>query len=186
VTSKGFAIFLTGLSGSGKSTIANCLLDRLRDCGRPVILDGDIVRQFLSPDLGYSRKDRDDNIRRIGFVASLIVRCGGIAIIAAIAPYDNVRKEVRQMIEEHGEFFLVHIATPLDICEFRDPKGLYMKARSGELVQFTGVSDPYEEPTDAEIIVQTVATSPGVDARSILSFIDGYFSISANEDQEVA
>jgi sulfate adenylyltransferase len=157
----GFTVFLTGLSGSGKSTIAGALRAGLMETtGRPVtMLDGDVVRQHLSSELGFSREHRDVNVLRIGWVASEIVRHGGIAICALIAPYDQARKQVRDMIEPLGGFLLVHVATPLETCEARDAKGLYAKARAGVLPNFTGVSDPYEAPADAALTIDTGQTS---------------------------
>lgn len=150
----GFTVFLTGLSGAGKSTLAVLLADRLRALGRTVtLLDGDEVRRHLSSELGFSREHRDLNIRRIGFVAAEITRHGGIAVCAPIAPYDRARKDVRALVAPLGAFVLVHVATPLEVCERRDPKGLYRKARAGEIPSFTGISDPYEAPTDAEVVV---------------------------------
>ena len=159
---QGFTVFFTGLSGSGKSTIANVLLVKLLEMGgRPVtLLDGDIVRKHLSSELGFSREHRDLNIRRIGFVASEITKNGGIAICAPIAPFDAVRKQVRAIIQPHGGFILVHLATPLEVCEGRDRKGLYAKARAGLVKQFTGISDPYEVPADADIVLDTSELSP--------------------------
>jgi len=159
---QGFTVFFTGLSGSGKSTIANVLLVKLLEMGgRPVtLLDGDIVRKHLSSELGFSREHRDLNIRRIGFVASEITKNGGIAICAPIAPFDNVRKQVRAIIQPHGGFILVHLATPLEVCESRDRKGLYAKARAGLVKQFTGISDPYEVPADADIVLDTAELTP--------------------------
>ena len=170
---KGFTIFLTGLSGAGKSTIATLLLERLKKkTDRPVVLlDGDNVRKHLSPELGFSKEDRDLNIRRIGFVASQVTRCGGIAICAPIAPYDAVRKEIRELIETDGGFCLVHVATPLAVCEQRDPKGLYAKARAGLVQHFTGVSDPYEVPTDADIRIDTTNICREYAAQLILSHL---------------
>jgi len=158
----GFTVFLTGLSGAGKSTTATALQEALTQCGmRSVeLLDGDEVRKMGSSDLGFSRTDRDTNIRRIGHLALNTTGRGGACICAAIAPYDATRKEVRAMIEPHGGFFLVHIATPLEICESRDAKGLYAKARLGELSRFTGISDPYQVPDDADIVVDCSITSP--------------------------
>ncbi len=155
---QGKVIFFTGLSGSGKSTIAQRIEYTLETTyGRTVtMLDGDVVRTFLSSELGFSEEHRNLNIRRIGWVASEIAKHGGIAICAAIAPYDAVRKEVRKLVEKHGDFYLVHVATPIDECEKRDVKGLYAKARAGQLKQFTGVSDPYEIPLDADITIDTV------------------------------
>jgi sulfate adenylyltransferase len=152
---QGFTVLFTGLSGAGKSTIANVLLVKLLEMGgRPVtLLDGDIVRKHLSSELGFSKEHRDINIRRIGFVASEITKNGGIAICAPIAPYDRIRKEVREMVGGQGGFVLVHVATPLEICEERDRKGLYAKARAGLIKEFTGISDAYEPPDDAEVVV---------------------------------
>jgi sulfate adenylyltransferase len=154
---RGLTVFMTGYSGSGKSTVAQALAARLREIGgRSVtLLDGDLVRHHLSSELGFSREHRDLNIRRIGFVAAEITRAGGIAICAPIAPYDGVRRDVRHMVEDAGGFVLVHISTPLEVCEARDRKGLYAKARAGIIGEFTGISDPYEEPTDAELTIDT-------------------------------
>ena len=159
---QGFTVFFTGLPSSGKSTLANVLMVKLLEMGgRPVtLLDGDIVRTNLSSELGFSKEHRDINIRRIGFVASEITKNGGIAICAPIAPYDNVRQEVRHMIENGGGFILVHVSTPLDVCEQRDRKGLYAKARAGVVKEFTGISDPYEVPEDADLTIDTTSNSP--------------------------
>ncbi len=171
---QGFTVFFTGLSGAGKSTIASALLSRLMEMGgRPVtLLDGDIVRKHLSSELGFSKKDRDINIRRIGFVASEITKNGGIAICAPIAPYDSVRKEVRAAIEPHGGFILVHADAPLEVCEQRDRKGLYAKARAGLIPSFTGVSDPYEPPADADLVVKTAETSPEEAAQAVILHLE--------------
>ncbi len=172
-SAQGFTVFFTGLSGSGKSTIANALLVKmLEKGGRPVtLLDGDLVRKHLSSELGFSKEHRDINIRRIGYVASEITKNGGIAICAPIAPYDSIRKEVRQMIEPLGGFILVHVATSLEECEKRDRKGLYAKARAGILKQFTGISDPYEEPNDASIVLHTNGT-PEEAADEVLAYLE--------------
>jgi sulfate adenylyltransferase len=156
---RGLVLFLTGLSGSGKSTIARDLGDILTERGdRQVsLLDGDMVRQLLSAGLSFSRADRDLNIARIGYVAAEVARHGGIAICAPIAPFAAARARVRQMVSEVGDFFLIHVATPVEVCEARDRKGLYAKARAGIIGQFTGISDPYEEPADAELVVDTAA-----------------------------
>jgi sulfate adenylyltransferase len=171
---QGVTIFLTGLSGSGKSTIANVLMTKFLEMGgRPVtLLDGDIVRKHLSSELGFSKEHRDINIRRIGFVASEITKNGGIALCAPIAPYDAVRKQVRQMIEAVGGFVLVHVATPIEICEQRDRKGLYAKARAGIVKEFTGISDPYELPTDAEVVVNAADVSPEEAAQDIILHLE--------------
>jgi sulfate adenylyltransferase len=171
---QGFSVLFTGLSGSGKSTIANALMSKFLEMGgRPVtLLDGDLVRKHLSSELGFSKEHRDINIRRIGYVASEITKNGGIAICAPIAPYDAVRKEVRSMIEPLGGFILVHVATPVEICEQRDRKGLYAKARAGIIPEFTGVSDPYEEPVDAEVVIETENTSPEEAAQQVLLHLE--------------
>ncbi|HEX6221259.1 MAG TPA: bifunctional sulfate adenylyltransferase/adenylylsulfate kinase [Acidimicrobiia bacterium] len=171
---QGFTVFFTGLSGSGKSTIANAFLVKLLEMGgRPVtLLDGDIVRKNLSSELGFSREHRDLNILRIGFVASEITKNGGIAICAPIAPYDSTRKAVREIIEPGGGFVLVHVATPLEVCEERDRKGLYAKARAGLIEEFTGISDPYEEPADAELVIDTTDTQPDEAANQIILYLE--------------
>jgi sulfate adenylyltransferase len=180
---QGFTVFFTGLSGSGKSTIANALLVKFLEIGgRPVtLLDGDLVRKNLSSELGFSKEHRDINIRRIGFVASEISKNGGIAICAPIAPYDSVRKEVRAMVEQGGGFVLVHIATPLEVCEARDRKGLYAKAHAGIVKEFTGISDPYEEPQDAELVIDTSELSPDEAAQQIILHLEreGYIGAEA-------
>ncbi|GAA0940392.1 adenylyl-sulfate kinase [Nonomuraea longicatena] len=155
---RGLVVFFTGLSGSGKSTIARGLRDALlEDGGRTITyLDGDMVRQLLSKGLTFSKEDRDLNIRRIGFVAAEAARHGGLAICAPIAPYEHTRAEVRAMVEGVGaDFLLVHVATPLAECERRDRKGLYAKARAGLIPAFTGVTDPYEDPDDADLVIDT-------------------------------
>ena len=154
---QGFTVFFTGLSGSGKSTIANALMVKLMELGgRPVtLLDGDIVRKNLSSELGFSKEHRDLNIRRIGYVASEITKNGGIAICAPIAPYSKTRRAVREEIEAFGTFVEVHVSTALEVCEARDRKGLYALARAGKIKVFTGISDPYEAPENAELVVDT-------------------------------
>ena len=179
---QGVTIFFTGLSGSGKSTIANVLLTKfLETGGRPVtILDGDLVRKHLSSELGFSKEHRDINIRRIGYVASEITKNGGIAICAPIAPYDATRKHVRQMIEPYGGFILVHVATPIETCEGRDRKGLYAKARAGLVKEFTGISDPYEVPADAEVVINTAELSAEEAAQEIILHLEqqGFIGVS--------
>ena len=154
---RGLVIFLTGLSGSGKSTLARALRDALTERGQRTVslLDGDLVRSLLSAGLTFSREDRDLNIARIGFVATEVARHGGIAICAPIAPYAQARQEVRRAVQEGGDFLLIHVATPAEVCEARDRKGLYAKARAGLIDHFTGVSDPYEEPDDADLVLDT-------------------------------
>ena len=170
---QGFTVFFTGLSGAGKSTVANVLMVKLLERGgRSLsVLDGDQVRKHLSSELGFSREHRDLNIRRIGYVASEITKAGGIAICAPIAPYDQTRKQVRAMVEPQGGFVLVHIATSIETCEARDRKGLYAKARAGLVKEFTGVSDPYEEPGDAELTIDTAEVSAEGAADVILAYL---------------
>ena len=167
---QGFTVFFTGLSGAGKSTIANALVGKIREVTnrRVTLLDGDIVRKNLSSELGFSREHRDLNIRRIGFVASEITKHGGIAVCAPIAPYRAVRREVRAMIEAVGGFLEVHVATPIEICEARDRKGLYAKARTGKIKGFTGIDDPYEVPDSPEVCIDTTALSADLAAHRIL------------------
>jgi sulfate adenylyltransferase len=150
-------VFFTGLSGSGKSTIARGLVERLLDDGRrpASLLDGDGVRRLLSAGLGFARADRDLNIRRIGFVAAEITKHGGLAICAPIAPFEAVRQEVRERVEEVGGFILVHVSTPLAECERRDRKGLYARARRGLVPEFTGISSPYEPPPRVDLRLDT-------------------------------
>jgi sulfate adenylyltransferase len=180
---QGVTVFFTGLSGSGKSTIANVLLTKfLETGGRPVtLLDGDLVRKHLSSELGFSKEHRDINIRRIGYVASEITKNGGIAICAPIAPYDAVRKQVRSMVEPLGGFILVHVSTPLETCEQRDRKGLYAKARAGIVKEFTGISDPYEEPKDAEVVINTADLTPEESAQEIILYLEreGFVGVNA-------
>ncbi|MFN2301737.1 MAG: bifunctional sulfate adenylyltransferase/adenylylsulfate kinase [Gammaproteobacteria bacterium] len=167
---QGFTVFFTGLSGAGKSTIANALMVKLLELGgRSVtLLDGDLVRKHLSSELGFSKKHRDINIRRIGYVASEITKAGGVAICAPIAPYRQTRRDVREEVSEFGGFIEVHVATALETCEARDRKGLYAKARAGVIKEFTGISDPYEEPEQAEITIHTEDCSPDEAAQRIL------------------
>ncbi len=180
---QGFTVFCTGLSGSGKSTIANGLRVKLLELGgRGVtLLDGDLVRKNLSSELGFSKEHRDLNIRRIGFVASEITRGGGVAICAPIAPYDSVRHEVREMVRPCGGFILVHVSTPLEVCEARDRKGMYAKARAGIIKEFTGISDPYEVPVDADVRIDTAQVTPDEAVREVLLYLEREGYISAAE-----
>jgi sulfate adenylyltransferase len=181
---QGFTVFFTGLSGSGKSTVANVLQVKLLEMGgRPVtLLDGDLVRKNLSSELGFSKEHRDINIRRIGFVASEITKNGGIAICAPIAPYDSVRKDVRKLIEPLGGFLLVYCSTPLEVCEQRDRKGLYAKARAGILKEFTGISDPYEEPADADLVIDTTDITPDEAANQIILHLESEGYVEPRRD----
>ena len=172
-----------GLSGSGKSTIANALQTKLLELGgRPItLLDGDLVRKNLSSELGFSKEHRDINIRRIGYVASEITKNGGIAICAPIAPYDNIRKANKALIAPLGGYVLVHVATPIEVCEQRDRKGLYAKARAGIIKEFTGISDPYEEPQDADVVIDTTDVTPEEAAHQIILHLEreGFIGASA-------
>jgi sulfate adenylyltransferase len=175
---QGFTLFFTGLSGAGKSTLAKLAYAKLVEAGgRPVtLLDGDIVRRNLSSELGFSRAHRDLNVRRIGFVASEITKNGGVAICAPIAPYTTTRRAVRELIAGHGAFIEIHVATPLEVCEARDRKGLYEKARKGLIPEFTGISDPYEVPEHPEIRLDTTDLSPVEAAQEIFLYLlrEGY------------
>ena len=177
VDEQGLVLFFTGLSGSGKSTLARALMDQLLEQGTRTVtsLDGDVVRRNLSAGLSFSKADRETNIRRIGWVAAEISRHGGVAICSPIAPFDETRQQVRAMVEEAGgAFFLVHVATPLEECERRDRKGLYAKARRGEIPEFTGISSPYEEPADADVRVDTTG-------RSIDDALDDVIAVLAED-----
>ena len=170
---QGFTLFLTGLSGAGKSTIAKVLYSRFMEIGeRPVtLLDGDIVRRHLSRLLSFTKEHRDINVRRIGFVASEITKNRGIAICAPIAPYTETRREIRESIESYGGFIEIHVATPIDICEQRDRKGMYAKARAGLIKGFTGVDDPYEIPENPEVCIDTTQLTPDEATQEILLFL---------------
>jgi adenylylsulfate kinase len=166
----GCCLWFTGLSGAGKSTIANVVVDKLRARGRKVeLLDGDEIREHLSKGLGFSKADRDENIRRIGWVASVLARNGVVSVTAAISPYRAVRDEVRGWIDNFVE---IHVATPLEECEARDVKGLYARARSGEIPEFTGVSDPYEAPLSPEIVLQTSGRTVEDSAAQVITWLE--------------
>jgi adenylyl-sulfate kinase len=167
----GFILWFTGLSGAGKSTLAEFLTPIIQERGVNVeILDGDIVRTNLSKGLGFSKEDRDTNIRRIGFVANLLARNGVCAVTAAISPYRSVRDECRKMCDAH--FVEIYVEAPLEVVEERDTKGLYKKARAGEIKNFTGISDPYEEPLSPEVTVHTGSEEIEDSARKILAYLE--------------
>lgn len=156
----GTVVFFTGLSGSGKSTVARALAAELDDEGvRTTLLDGDEVRQHLSKGLGFDKESRELNVERIGYVASLVAQHGGVAVAAPIAPFASGRARVRALAEAAGRFVLVHVSTPLEVCEARDRKGFYAKARAGEIAEFTGISSPYETPDDADLVIDTSQVS---------------------------
>jgi len=179
---QGLTVFFTGLSGAGKSTIANALLVRLMEMGgRPVtLLDGDVVRKHLSSELGFSKEHRNINVLRIGFVASEITKNSGVAICAPIAPYAATRQEVREMIQPLGGFVEVHVATPLEVCEQRDRKGLYALARAGKIQEFTGISDPYEAPEQPEVRIDTSDCSPEQAVQRIILKLEQMGLININ------
>ena len=180
---QGITLFFTGLSGSGKSTLAKIIYAKFIEEGkRPVtLLDGDVVRHNLSSELGFSRKDRNINVMRIGYVASEITKNRGIAICAPIAPYTAMRRDVRANIEQYGAFIEIYVATPLDVCEQRDRKGLYAKARKGIIPEFTGISDPYEEPENPEIKINTADMTPIQAAQDIYLYLvrEGYLQTTS-------
>jgi sulfate adenylyltransferase len=170
----GRTVFFTGFSGSGKSTVARAVVERLAGSRSITLLDGDVVRTHLSKGLGFSAADRDTNIRRIGWVAGEVTKHGGLAVCAPIAPYDATRRWVRETVEAAGgpgSFLLVWVSTPLEVCEARDVKGLYAKARAGEITGFTGIDDPYEQPTDAELVIDTSVVSLEDAVQQVLSLL---------------
>lgn len=176
---KGFTLWMTGLSGAGKSTITEVLIDEFDERGIPLeVLDGDIVRENLSKGLGFSKEDRDTNISRIAFVADLLSRNGVPVITAAISPYRETRDAARALHEGHGRFVEVFIATSLEDCEERDTKGLYAKARAGEIKEFTGISDPYEEPLNPELRVETAGKTPEESAAEVIAYLEAEELIS--------
>jgi len=185
---QGLVLFFTGLSGSGKSTLARALMDRLLEAGERTVtsLDGDVVRRNLSAGLTFSKEDRETNIRRIGWVAAEIARHGGVAVCSPIAPFDATRQDVRRYVEEAGgAFFLIHVATPLEECERRDRKGLYAKARAGQIPNFTGISSPYEEPADADVRVDTTGRTIEEALDDVLDALQdrGYLDLTGNSTE---
>ncbi len=171
-TRPGVCVWFTGLSGSGKTTTADALVPLIRERDRVVtVLDGDVVRTHLSKGLGFSREDRDANVRRIGFVAGEVVRHGGIVVAAVVSPYRATRDEVRRMLPP-GTFVEVFVDTPIEVCEARDVKGWYAKARSGEITGLTGVDDPYEPPLEPELRLETVGTTVDANARRVLELLE--------------
>ena len=178
---QGFTLWFTGLSGAGKSTVANLLVERFQGMGRPVeLLDGDEIRKNLSQGLGFSKADRDANIQRIAFVAKLLSRNGVIAITAAISPYREIRDQARAEIGSE-RFVEVYVECPLEVCEQRDVKGLYARARTGEIQQFTGISDPYEAPVNPEVVIHTARQSPEESAQEIIAYLVRHGKLSPEE-----
>src|SRR5438067_2419371 len=169
----GFTLWFTGLSGAGKSTIAELVGGELEKNEQKVeYLDGDVVRTHLSKGLGFSKKDRDTNIERIGWVASRLTRHGAAVLVSAISPYEETRRHARQMVEDHGDFVEIYVKASVEECARRDVKGLYEKAFSGEIKEFTGVSDPYEEPTAPELRIDTEEHEPDESARIIVAKLE--------------
>ncbi|MHB8469895.1 MAG: adenylyl-sulfate kinase [Gaiellaceae bacterium] len=167
--SAGFVVWFTGLSGAGKTTVANIVEPELEARGLVVDhLDGEIVRTHLSKGLGYSKDDRDANIARIGWVASRVARAGAAVVVSAISPYEEARRLVRSLVEQHAPFVEVYVATPIEECARRDPKGLYAAAFAGEIADFTGVSAPYEAPLHPEVRIDTTGVSPSASAAAVL------------------
>jgi adenylylsulfate kinase len=169
----GFVLWFTGLSAAGKTTVGSLVARELEERGHTVeVLDGDVIRTHLSQGLGYSKDDRDTNVARIGWVASRLARAGAAVVVSAISPYEEARRRARALVEEHAPFVEIHVATPLEVCAERDPKGLYAKARSGELEHFTGVSDPYEEPANPELRLHTEGCEPGESVATVLARLE--------------
>ncbi len=178
----GFVLWLTGLSGAGKSTIGSAVADELEHRGLLVErLDGDVVRTHLSAGLGFSKEDRDTNIHRIGWVASRLARAGAAVVVSAISPYEDARLRARQLVEENAPFFLIHVATGVDECARRDTKGLYARAFAGELKEFTGVNDPYEEPADPELRLDTEGRTPDECVATIFAQLEQLGLVQAQE-----
>jgi adenylylsulfate kinase len=169
----GFTLWFTGLSGAGKTTIAELVAPELESRGLLVEwLDGDVVRSHLTKGLGFSKEDRDANIERIGWVASRLTRHGAAVVVSAISPYEAARRKARELVEEFGAFVEIYVATPVEECERRDVKGHYEKARAGEIPEFTGVSDPYEEPVDPELRIDTTEHEPEESARLVVAKLE--------------
>jgi len=170
---RGFVLWFTGLSAAGKTTVGSLVAEELESRGLTVeVLDGDVVRTHLSKGLGFSKEDRDANILRIGWVASRLARAGAAVVVSAISPYEEARRAARATVEEQAPFVEIHVATPLEVCAERDPKGLYRKALAGEIEHFTGVDDPYEDPEDAEVVADTVALTPEESVALVLAELE--------------
>jgi adenylyl-sulfate kinase len=178
----GFVIWFTGLSAAGKTTVGTLVARELEQRGHVVeVLDGDVIRTHLSQGLGYSKEDRDTNVARIGWVASRLARAGATVIVSAISPYEEARRRARALVEENAPFVEIHVATPLDVCAERDPKGLYAKARTGEIEHFTGVSDPYEEPSAPELRLHTEGNEPAESAAAVVARLEELELVPAKE-----
>jgi adenylyl-sulfate kinase len=182
VSGAGLVIWLTGLSGAGKSTIGSAVADELERRGLLVErLDGDVVRTHLSAGLGFSKEDRDTNIHRIGWVSSRLARAGAAVVVSAISPYEDARQVARRLVEEHAPFFLIHVATGVDECARRDTKGLYARAYAGELKEFTGVNDPYEQPLAPELRLDTEGSTPEQCVAAVFERLEQLGLVRASE-----
>jgi adenylylsulfate kinase len=169
----GFVIWFTGLSAAGKTTVGSLVARELEQRGHTVeVLDGDVIRTHLSHGLGFSKEDRDTNVARIGWVASRLARAGATVVVSAISPYEEARRRARALVEENAPFVEIHVATPIEVCAERDPKGLYAKARTGEIEHFTGVSDPYEEPSAPELRLHTEGNEPAQSAALVIARLE--------------
>ena len=178
----GFVLWFTGLSAAGKTTVGSLVARELEERGYTVeVLDGDVIRTHLSQGLGYSKEDRDTNVARIGWVASRVARAGAAVVVCAISPYEEARRRARTLVEENAPFVEIHVATALDVCAERDPKGLYAKALSGEIEHFTGVSDPYEEPVNPELRLDTAGREPAESAASVLARLEQLEIVAVRE-----
>ena len=178
----GFVIWFTGLSAAGKTTVGTLVARELEQRGHTVeVLDGDVIRTHLSQGLGYSKEDRDTNVARIGWVASRLARAGATVVVSAISPYEEARRRARALVEENAPFVEVHVATPIEVCAERDPKGLYAKARTGEIEHFTGVSDPYEEPSAPELRLHTEGNEPAESAAAVIARLEELELVAAKE-----
>jgi adenylyl-sulfate kinase len=178
----GFVVWFTGLSAAGKTTLGSLVARELEERGHTVeVLDGDVIRTHLSHGLGFSKEDRDTNVARIGWVASRLARAGAVVVVSAISPYAEARRRARALVEDHAPFVEVHVATPLAVCAARDPKGLYAKAVSGEIEHFTGVSDPYEEPSSPELRLDTEGREPAESAATVVARLEELELVTARE-----
>ena len=178
----GFVLWFTGLSAAGKTTVGSLVARELEERGHTVeVLDGDVIRTHLSQGLGYSKEDRDTNVARIGWVASRLARAGAAVVVSAISPYEEARRRARSLVEENAPFVEIHVATSLDVCAGRDPKGLYAKALSGEIEHFTGVSDPYEEPKSPELRLDTADREPAESAATVLARLEELELVAARQ-----